>query len=231
MLLDFHSHILPGIDDGSRDVDESCGLLKMLSAQGIGTVIATPHFEANNESVASFIKRRQVSYDNLKAAMMPTMPDVKLGAEVAYYPGISRLEGLRDLCIEGTELLLLEMPMSKWSNYIVEELVNLSCTRKVRVIVAHIERYINFQDKQTLRTLFESDVLLQINASFLLNLSTRRKGIVWLKKGVVQLVGSDCHNLRSRKPRMDEAYEVIASRLGDGFVREMTHFGEKLMMV
>ena len=230
MLLDFHSHILPGIDDGSRDLDESRGLIDALKDQGVGIVVATPHFDANHESVASFLERRSAAYECLKEILTPDMPEVKLGAEVAYYPGISRLDGLQDLCVEGTGLLLLEMPMSKWSKYTVDELINLSSTRRVRVIVAHVERCLQYQDKAVVRVLCESDALLQINASLLLSAATRRRGISWLKKGVVHVLGSDCHNLRSRRPRIKEAYDVIADRLGESFVREMLHF-EKTLIV
>ena len=60
MLTDFHSHILPGIDDGSKRVSDSLAMLKILRSQGVERVIFTPHFYAHrNESVNSFIKRRQ----------------------------------------------------------------------------------------------------------------------------------------------------------------------------
>ena len=60
-FTDWHSHILPNVDDGSRDVAESLKLLEMLAEQGVGKVIATPHFIADNESVSAFIKRRNDS--------------------------------------------------------------------------------------------------------------------------------------------------------------------------
>ena len=53
-MIDWHSHVLPALDDGSRSVDESLALLKMLSEQGVDTVIATPHFYADRESLSSF---------------------------------------------------------------------------------------------------------------------------------------------------------------------------------
>lgn len=229
-FLDFHSHILPGVDDGSRDLDESRALLDMLKEQGIETVMATPHFDADRERVESFVKRRNDSYQRLLSVMTPEMPNVRLGAEVAYYPGISRLDELSKLCIEGTNLVLLEMPMSRWSRYTVDELVNMTSTRGVQVIIAHVERCLKYQDRSSLEAIYRSDVLLQINASFIIELSTRRKAINLLKKGLVQLVGSDCHNVRSRKPKIGEAYEIISGRLGDDFVRKITNFGRSLII-
>ena len=153
--------------------------------------------------------RRQKALEQLNAVITSDMPKIILGAEVAYYPGISRLEELQDLCIEGTDLLLLEMPMGRWNKHEIDELVNLSSTRRVRVIVAHVERYMSLQDKSTIRALCESDALLQINASSFVNASTRRKSVMYLKKGICHVIGSDCHNLRSRKPKIGEAYEIV----------------------
>ena len=118
-MIDWHSHILPGVDDGSRDPDESLELLKMLKAQEIGTVIATPHIHANIESPDQFCERRKAAYEELSGAIPEGMPKIRLGAEVRYYPGIEKMSDLKKLRIEGTKLLLLEMPMSKWTEYTV----------------------------------------------------------------------------------------------------------------
>ena len=111
-LIDWHSHILPNIDDGSRDVGESVKLLEILAEQGIDTVIATPHFIANNLSVSEFIEERNGAYNKLMAEMPNGLPKIVLGAEVEYYLGISRLAELKSLCVEKSRLLLLEMPIS-----------------------------------------------------------------------------------------------------------------------
>ncbi len=228
-LLDFHSHVLPRIDDGSRSVAESVKMLEMLKSQGIATVVATPHFDADEVSLDDFLARRGRALAELVESVTEDMPRVKLGAEVSYYPGISRLERLRELCIDGTRLLLLEMPMGKWDKYVVDELVNLSSSRRVIPIVAHIERCLTYQDKRLLEKLVLNDVLLQINASFVINISTRRRAIGLLKKGLVQLLGSDCHGATERPPEIGEAYRVIYDRLGEQFVKEMSKYGNSLI--
>ena len=65
-MIDWHSHILPAMDDGSKDVAESISMLGMQTSQGVGTVIATPHFYANDETVAAFLKRRAEASEALK---------------------------------------------------------------------------------------------------------------------------------------------------------------------
>ena len=99
-MIDFHTHILPGVDDGSKNVEESLLMLDSMKNQGVKTVIATPHFYANDESVESFLSRRNEAFSSLKKSLADG-PEIILGAEVRYYDGISRLEDLKKLRIEG----------------------------------------------------------------------------------------------------------------------------------
>ncbi|MBO5231622.1 MAG: capsular polysaccharide biosynthesis protein [Clostridia bacterium] len=229
-FTDWHSHILPNVDDGSRDVAESLKLLEMLAEQGVGKVIATPHFIADNESVSAFIKRRNDSYNRLKEAANKGMPEIVLGAEVAYYSGISRLSNLKELCIDRTGLLLLEMPFSVWKEYTLKEVVEIATAKNIVVILAHIERYLKFQPYKTLEQLMEIGVLMQVNASYFAELRTRRKALSLLKKGGIQFLGSDCHNLTSRAPKIGTAYEVIKNKFGEDFVWQMNEYGNSLLV-
>ena len=141
-MIDFHSHILPMLDDGSKSVDESLEMLRMLSEQGVKRVVATPHFYANDESVDDFLKRRAESFERLKGHLTDDLPEIMLGAEVRYYNGISRLDRLRKLTVENSRLLLLEMSTAKWTEYVVNELIELSNSGDLTVALAHIERYL-----------------------------------------------------------------------------------------
>jgi len=227
-MIDFHSHILPGIDDGSRSVEESLEMLDRLSKQGISKVIATPHFYADNESVAEFLARRKVAYDALSNELKPDMPEILLGAEVKYYQGISHLENLKDLRIENSDLLLLEMPDCRWTEYTAKELAELSNYGSTTVVLAHIERYFEFQDIQVFDKLLQYGILMQVNASFFLELLTRRKALKMLKNHTVQLIGSDCHGVNRRPPRIGEAIDRIRKKFGDGFVKYIDDYENSL---
>ena len=144
-MIDFHSHILPAMDDGSKNEQESIAMLTELKNQGITRVIATPHFYANGESVSAFLSRRQKSFEKLN--LNSNFPQVVLGAEVRYYEGISRLADLTKLCINGTDLLLLEMPSAKWTDFVIKELISLASNGNITLVLAHIERYIFMQPK------------------------------------------------------------------------------------
>lgn len=228
-MIDWHSHILPAMDDGSKDVAESISMLGMQTSQGVGTVIATPHFYANDETVASFIERRAKAFEALKEQLGENGPHILLGAEVRYYQGISRLEGLKDLTVEGSKLLLLEMPMSVWTETMVRELVELSGKNSVRIVLAHVERYIKLQKSAVWNRLLESGIMMQVNASFFTSLASRRKAITLLQDGVVQFLGSDCHNLTTRPPVLGQAAEVIRKKLGNGFLDQMQEYGYSLL--
>lgn len=228
-MIDWHSHILPAMDDGSKDVAESISMLGMQTSQGVGTVIATPHFYANDETVASFIERRAKAFEALKEQLGENGPHILLGAEVRYYQGISRLEGLKDLTIKGSKLLLLEMPMSVWTETMVRELVELSGKNSVRIVLAHVERYIKLQKSAVWNRLLESGIMMQVNASFFTSLASRRKAITLLQDGVVQFLGSDCHNLTTRPPVLGQAAEVIRKKLGNGFLDQMQEYGYSLL--
>lgn len=223
-MIDFHSHILPGIDDGSKSVEESIELLRMLSVQEVDTVAATPHFYASDGSPEEFFERRDASAGLLKAAMPRGLPKIFLGAEVLYYQGISGMRELGRMRIEGTRLLLLEMPVSVWSEYAIREVENL-CSGEFIVMIAHLERYIFLQKTNVLERLLSSGVIMQTNASALLHFGTRRKILNMFKRGEVHLIGSDCHSIDIRPPRMQEAYSVIRKHLGDVFAEDIDFYG------
>lgn len=228
-MIDWHSHILPQMDDGSRDTAESISLLKMLVEQGVDTVVATPHFYANDESVDDFLKRREISLNNLKEELFEDAPKILCGAEVKYYSGISRMSELEKLAVENSGLLLLEMPFSRWTEYTVRELVELSGHTDLTVVLAHIERYLSFQSRDVWERLYDSEILMQANATFFTKITTRRKALSLLKNDMIHFIGSDCHNLSARPPFIGKAFEIIKDKLGDDFIKQINEYGYSIL--
>lgn len=222
-MTDWHSHILPQMDDGSKSVEESVALLQALKGQGVDRVVATPHFYANDETVEDFIKRRQKAFEKVSVRLNDELPDVLLGAEVSFYSGISRMEGLSRLKIENTDLLLLEMPFSRWTEYTVKELLELASSGEFTIVLAHIERYLSLQNASVLERLYDSGILMQSNASFFVDFFKKKKALNFLKNGKIHFIGSDCHNMISRPPELQKAYTYIAKKLGEEF---LTHINE-----
>lgn len=223
-MIDLHSHILPSIDDGSRSVDESIQMLKELFLQGITTVVATPHFNANHNSVNDFLKKREESFINLSANIESYMPKILLGAEVKYYEGISRLQCLDKLKIENSKILLLEMPMVKWSEYVLRELFEFSSRGDLIIVLAHIERYLSFQGPDIVQNLVEHGIYIQSNADFFIDFYSRRKAVRMLSNNQIHFIGSDCHDLVRRPPKISSAIQYICRKKGERFVSEMNKF-------
>jgi len=212
-ICDMHSHFLPGMDDGCKTEEEALQVLKSNYAQGIRRVFATPHYYPV-ETVGDFLKRRQAAFDRLQAAARDytDIPQICLGAEVAYRPGLGYLEDLDKLCLGASRYLLLELPFSRWNKELVRDVSNMCGAAGITPILAHIERYLDKKQQDILDRLLEMDVLVQMNAGQLLQFSTRRQGRKLLRSGVVQLLGSDCHNMTSRPPNMGEAVAYLQKK-------------------
>jgi len=228
-MIDFHSHILPAIDDGSQSVEDSLEMLRALKAQGVDTVIATSHFYATHRSPESYLQRRNAAFDKLKQVLTDDCPRIILGAEVLYFPGISRVDALESLCTEGTDLLLLEMPFTSWSESMIAEVNEMARNHRVQLIMAHIERYYFKQKVSVWDEFLSRGILMQSNADFFLPFWEGRKALKLLREGRIHLLGTDCHNMKDRRPRMDEAVRRIQRTVGSETLEEIDQLGHRLL--
>jgi len=228
-VIDFHTHILPGVDDGSKSVEESLLMLHAMADQGVKIAAATPHFYANDESVESFLMRRSAAYEPL-VKEAPKVPEIVLGAEVRYYDGISHLRELNDLRIEGTKFLLLEMPFRRWTDYAIGEVIDMATRGKITLVLAHIDRYLPFVKKETLVRLIRGGVLFQVNASFFQGVFTAPKALKMLREGMIHFIGTDCHNTQDRAPNMGKALDIIGKKMGSDTVSDFLSFGNELFL-
>lgn len=214
--VDIHTHILPSMDDGSASVEESLQIIAELSRQGVDTIAATPHFYADRENPDAFLERRSRAFELIQGKYDPRMT-VLTGAEIYYYPGISRSEALPKLTIGSTKLLLVEMPFSDWSSSMIQELLTIQRYRSLDVVIAHIDRYIGVHNTKYRDELLQNGILFQVNASAFLDKKRRAAVFHLLKQDAVQFVASDCHNLQTRAPKLEEAYTVIGKRFNAGY--------------
>lgn len=209
-MIDFHSHVLPGIDDGSKSVEMSLAMLQRQQEQGVDAVIATPHFYALRDDPECFLQRRRAAFDSLGQTPLPVI----CGAEVAYFDGISRCEEISRLRIGETALLLLEMPFGSWSSRVVDEVITLMATTGLIPVLAHVDRY-RSQLRKYGDSLLSQGVLFQCNAGAFLRFESRRWALKELAMDRIRFLGSDCHNLTGRAPNLQQAAEVIRKKLGD----------------
>ncbi|MBQ8797318.1 MAG: hypothetical protein IJZ56_03890 [Oscillospiraceae bacterium] len=227
-MIDLHTHILPKMDDGSKSVEETAQLLQLLRQQGVTTVVATPHFYAQ-ETPEAFLERRRVSVEMI-SSLVEGAPALLLGAEVAYFSGMGSCDALESLQIGQSKLLLVEMPFSDWTERMVEDICEIPVQLGLIPVLAHINRYPGklqfpkYKDK-----LLRSGVYFQCNAEAFLTLKTRRWALDLMKRGYIHFLGSDCHNLASRPPKLDEARAVIEKKLGKGFLEDLDREAQYLL--
>lgn len=208
-MIDVHSHVLPHMDDGSRSTQESLSMLESSAAQGIRCMVATPHFYAEENDPERFLQRREACAERLRNSWKPGLPQLLLGAEVRYFEGVGQVKEIADLRIEGTQVLLLEMPFCAWSERMLADVWELNRRPDMTVLLAHIERYMRWQGSGVWDELLSWGVQLQCNAEFFLNWRTKRKAIEMLNRGQIHFIGSDCHNMDTRPPRLGEALKRL----------------------
>lgn len=234
MIIDFHSHILPGIDDGSRDLDTSMAMLEQIRAQQTDILIATPHFYAMQDRIETFLQHRQQAYDAFCKAIAgrgwTDYPQILTGSEVAFFNGISRSEEICRLTIEGTDLLLLEMPFALWNEHIIEEVSNLIQDRHLRIMIAHLDRFIRMPgNKKYIRQLLELPVYVQLNAECLTDWRHRHIFLKMLEEGTAHVLGSDCHGAHHRVPNLKAGRDMIQKKKGIQLLEKIDRQGYELL--
>ncbi len=225
-MLDFHMHVLPEMDDGSKSVDTSLSMLEMSAEYGVDTIAATSHFYAWNDDPSHFLLRREAAYERLISGIEQSgiqSPQILLGAEVRFFDGISMIDDLEELCLEGTNLLFLEMPFSPWQERMFHE-VDAICRRGIKPVAAHIERYMDCQAKRMIQNFMGLDVYIQCNAEFFVSRRTSRKALQMFRNGQIQFLGSDAHNTTSRPPNLGPALDFVESKLGHGSIEYLEDF-------
>ena len=231
VIADLHSHILPGIDDGSQDISESIAMLQSLHDQNVEIVCATPHFYTHKNTIQNFLFQRERAAKELKNAVSTDMPELRLGAEVTYFDGISRSVSVRELAIEGTPLLLVEMPFTPWNQRMISDIISLNSDGHVRVILAHIERYLLLEPSSLFTQLLRNGILMQSNADFFLSKYGKRAGLRMLARGQIHAVASDSHNMQSRPPRIAEAVNRIRSVGGEDAIEQLSMFYQEFFRI
>lgn len=231
-IIDCHSHFLPKMDDGSKSIDESIEMLLETKRQGINEICSTSHFYPNNESPESFKERREKAISSLKEAIKELnieVPNIYIGAEAYFYVGIGSSKRIKECMIEGTHYLLLEMPFMEWSKVEYDEVILLMGNFAITPIIAHINRYINYGNNlKYIKKLQKEGCLLQLNSEYFIDKKTERKAIKFVKKGLVDLIGSDMHNVSSRPQTLGKTISIIMEKCGPDYIYKLENNARKV---
>ena len=212
-IIDFHSHILPGADHGCTDVREAILQLRLAKRFGTTDIVATPHFEPENDTVASFLKRRDAAVERLLPYLKEEMPRIFVGAEVLLCEGMEKMPDLERLTVTGTKLLLLERPFLPLTDGMAATIAAIR-ERGFDILLAHVDRY---KVQETCQVLYPG-VWAQLNSESLVSFFGRRKSLRFCYDGMVGAVGSDLHgapqdyNGFGKLPRLmkDEFYATMS---------------------
>lgn len=215
LKIDYHTHILPGMDDGACDVEQANEMLQQLHAYGVQTVLLTPHYYTDNESPAAFLQRRKAAFEALNSAYAASSPRLILGAEVYLEKGLSKRTDLKKLCIGDSSYMLLEMPYLPLSEWMIEEIESLCFEHDCKLIFAHLLRYAAYYHEDDFAQLIDfPEAVVQVNAEDMLFRTVRKRVRQWIAQGRTVVFGTDCHNLDSRRPNFDVAEKHIAKICG-----------------
>lgn len=235
MRTDFHSHILPKMDDGSSSTKESIEMLKILSDANVDCVVLTPHFYRENEDIPTFLERRRASFERLceEAGKVRGLPDLVLGAEVYFYPSLSSDPDFEKLTIEGTDYILLELPFEKFHENFYSDFAKFMNRCSNRIVLAHAERYLTFgnsvEDIRRIRHM--GNITCQMNCSSIAEagLFTKNQLLKMITDGLISALGTDAHNLSSRPPLYKKAEKVIVKKCGSSEFERICESSERIL--
>ena len=228
-MIDLHSHILPGIDDGSPDVATTAKMLEEMADQGVEYLVATPHFYARRDNPEEFLARRNAALESLQR-QPGALPKIYLGAEIAFFDNIGRSDLPEKLQIGNTGLVLIEMPFKPWTQGMIRQICDFQLQTGLVPVLAHVERYRGSQQmKKYNEELLNCGVLFQCNAEAFLQMRTRGWALKMLRQGKVHFLGTDSHNLTTRKPNLLEAVQMIRKKLGDEAVEYLMDFSAAML--
>ena len=220
-MIDFHAHVLPGCDHGSDGLETSLKQLALAREAGIETLIATPHFYPQKEPLDDFLQRRNETYELLMKNHTAS-PEIIVGAEVNLCQGLDRMKGLEKVCISGTRLILIEMPLSYWSQSLEETLLRIQDDDELTVVLAHVDRY----DARRIERLLDYGFLAQINAESLVRFFGKRQLLSWIDQGSVVALGSDIHGFKTGYSDFSRAVRGLKDRADLIFKRTKTLLDE-----
>ncbi len=188
-IIDFHSHILPGVDHGSEDLTTSLSQLYIAKENCVNRILATSHFYPAQHNVSDFLQMRDKAAAALISSKGADMPEIKLGAEVLICDGLERLPDLHKLCFQGTNYILIELPFFEFTDSMANT-IEAILDQGLNVILAHADRY----PKSTIEILLDCGVkMLQINVDSLCTFFKKKHIYKWFEKGFVGMIGSDIH--------------------------------------
>lgn len=211
-MVDLHTHILPGVDDGADDVNDSAFLVDMLVSQRVDRIALTPHYLPMHESVEDFVAKRDAELEKIKFLEQQKNIRFFTGAEVLFTPLLSAYDNVEKLCISGTRYMLVEFPYDgAFEKNVINGLEALTDRHGIIPVIAHVERYRAVQKNYKLiYSLKEIGCVIQVNSASVTDTPFKSFVKKLVRKDLVDVVSSDCHGRNKRVPKMSEAFRALS---------------------
>lgn len=203
---DMHCHILPGVDDGAKNMEESVAMLRKAYKQGIRTIIATPHYVAGKKKTSPEKLEEIRSQLQAEAKKEGFDMEILLGNELYYSQDIcERLDEKKALTMAGSRYVLVEFSPEETYKEIYRGIHKLVQGGYIPIL-AHMERYRCLHgDTKKIRDLIELGTYMQMNVQSLQNRYCKKLA----KDGYIHFFGSDAHNTGNRQPRMQDGIKWL----------------------
>lgn len=233
-MIDFHTHIIPNIDDGSRSVEETFNLIKEAKEAGFEGIILTSHYIENyyeTDTPERDVWVKAIS-DTLKTKGIET--NLYIGNEIYISENIMNLLINRKAStINNTSYVLFEMPLNAEPMNLYDVIYSLQENKLVPVL-AHPERYSFVQkEPELIYDLIQKGVLMQANyGSILGQYGENAKMIVkkFLENDMIHFLGSDVHRQNSIYKKIPQALEEIRKIIGEEKLEKLTTTNPKLVL-
>lgn len=234
-MIDIHSHILFGIDDGARTIEESMAMLRLASNNGTKAIIATPHYSRNKY----FYKLEE--YDKLFVTIIKEIKKEELSIKIyqgqeAFLDEYLLEDLLSGKCktLNGSRYVLIEI-FSNVSFQIIKKMLFDILIKGYVPIIAHCERIIKKKkDYNKIIELREMGCLLQINASVLLKRNKpflRRWLIKRIKDETINFISSDAHNTTYRNPILSSTYKLVEKKVGISIANKIFIYNPERILI
>ena len=233
-MIDFHSHILPNVDDGAKSVEETFNLIKEAKDNGFEAIITTSHYMEGYYEVKK--AEIEVWVNALNEKLLAQNIDIKLYTANEVYLSdniINLLETKRASTINNTNYVLFEMPLNAEPMNLYDIIYEM-LGHKLIPILAHPERYTFVQkDPSLIYELIEKGVLMQANYTSILGRYGEKAELLvkkFLKNEMIHFLGSDVHRQKSVYSQITKALKEIENIVGEEKLEELTTTNPKLVL-
>ncbi len=208
-MIDFHCHVLPGIDDGAGSMEEAVRLCEIARESGTKKIVATPHL-VHPDEVEAFVRLRDKRLDELKAELDKRNIQLEIypGAEIFVNDDIFYAPKLDAATINGTNYVLIEFEFRGLNINRLVKYVNEFFARGYQPIIAHPERYYYMQDDYDIvNHLADMGVLFQLNSPSLagyMGPAAQELSYLMAHNGLASFIGTDAHSVAHRPTNLGE---------------------------